>query len=99
MARPHAPAPSAARAPNAIAYLAPNCCEIQPTIGPPIGVLPRNSIACSASTRPRISGADLICTIAVDATRNEMLAIPSKIPHGYANHWLGANVIIDIATP
>ena len=30
--------------------------QIQPTIGPPIGVLPRNTIAWSASTRPRIAG-------------------------------------------
>ena len=55
--RPQAPAPSAATAPSAMAQRAPNCCDTQPTIGPPIGVLPRNSIAWSASTRPRISGA------------------------------------------
>ena len=49
-----------------------------PTIGPPIGVLPRNSMACRASTRPRISGAARSCTMAVEAVRNPMLVSPTS---------------------
>ncbi len=58
--------------------------QIQPTIGPPIGVLPRNTIACSASTRPRIVGSERIWTIAVDAVRNAMLPSPTNSASGNA---------------
>ena len=54
----------------------------KPTMGPPMGVLPRKTIAWSASTRPRISGAAFTCTIAVDAVRKAMLAQPIAMPNG-----------------
>ena len=61
---------------------APKAWHTAPTIGPPIGVLPRNTIACSASTRPRISGAARSCTMAVLDVMNTMLAKPTKIAAG-----------------
>ena len=44
-----------------------------PTIGPPIGVLPRNTIDWMASTRPRYSGAASTWTMAVDDVMKAML--------------------------
>ena len=41
-----------------------------------MGVLPRKTMACSASTRPRIEGSARIWTMAVDAVMNVMLATP-----------------------
>ena len=58
-------------------------------MGPPIGVLPRKSMACSASTRPRISGAASSCTIAVDAVRKAMLASPSSGRDGEGDGLVG----------
>ena len=62
-------------------------------------MLPRNSIAWSASTRPRISGVASIWTIDVDAVRNAMLAMPSRMPNANASNWFGATVINAIAAP
>ena len=45
-----------------------------------MGVLPRNTIAWSASTRPRIAGSARTCTIAVDAVMNAMLTNPTRDP-------------------
>ena len=64
-----------------------------------MGVLPRNSIAWRASTRPRISGAERICTIAVDDTMNEIDARPSTIPSGTATATLGATAMAAMAIP
>ncbi len=78
---------------------APNSSATQPTIGPPIGVLPRNSIACSARTRPRISGAARTCTIAVDDTMNVIEKKPSTSPSAKADSSPGTTAITASVAP
>ena len=70
-----------------------------PRSGPPIGVLPRKTIAWSASTRPRIAGSARTCTIAVDAVMNAMLVQPTATPIGNAIPRFGAAASTSIATP
>ena len=73
--------------------------EIQPTIGPPIGVLPRNTMAWSASTRPAHLRGGLHWTMAVDAVRKLMLAQPTAMPIGKAIHEVGVAASSSIVTP
>ena len=47
---------SVATAPTPTAQRGPMCSPMAPTIGPPIGRIPRNATARSARTRARISG-------------------------------------------
>src|SRR4051794_24970971 len=70
-------------------------------IGPPIGVLPRKTIAWRARTRPRIDGSARSWTMAVDAVMNVMLATPTATPKMYAKAMLGAkeSAIIDAPKP
>ena len=53
----------------------------QPINGPPIGVLPRNTIAYTAMTRPRIDGAEATCIIVFPVAMKTMLAKPSDGEH------------------
>jgi len=55
-----------------------NMSAIKPVIGPPIGVLPKNATAVSASNRPRMSGGDSCWLIAFPAA---IIAAP-RIPRG-----------------
>ncbi len=64
-----------------------------------MGVLPRKTMAWSANTRPRISGAASICTIAVDVVRNEMLPAPTISATGNAHARLGTIEKRSIAVP
>ena len=73
-----APATTHEMPPSTKPMRAPNASQTAPTIGPPIGVLPKNTIAWSASTRPRISGSARIWTMAVLVVMNTMLAKPTK---------------------
>ncbi len=52
--------------------------DSQPTSGPPIGVLPRKTMAWIASTRPRYSGAARTCTVAVDDVMKAMEVSPTS---------------------
>ena len=58
-----------------------------------------NTIDCRASTRPRMVGAALICTIAVDAVMKVMLVKPMTTPAGKASHRVGAAASSSIPTP
>ena len=58
-----------------------------------------DTIACSASTRPRIAGSASTCTIDVDAVMKPMLAAPNTTPTGKANQRFGAMASTSIATP
>ena len=64
-----------------------------------MGVLPRNTMAWSASTRPRMAGADSICTMAVDAVMKVMLAMPTTRQTGRATATLGTRVSTAIMEP
>jgi hypothetical protein len=70
-----------------------------PIKGPPIGVLPRNTIACRASTRPRISGAVRSCTVAVVAVMNTMLAKPRNSAAGNELANVGMQAITTMLAP
>src|SRR3954467_11851675 len=89
--QPMAPTVSDARGPARSAT--------QPTMGPPIGVLPRNTIAWMASTRPRYAGAASTWTIAVDEAMNVMLLSPTSPAAGAMNRRLGAAAMASRATP
>ena len=78
---------------------APKTSEIHPMIGPPIGVDPRKTIACRASTRPRICGSARSWSSAVDDVMNMMLARPTRIANGNATSRFGADASSNIATP
>ena len=53
-------------------------CPMKPTMGPPIGVLPRKATVHSAMTRPRICGSALSCSVVLARARNVMLAAPTN---------------------
>jgi hypothetical protein len=54
-----------------------HCSPIQPTSGPPIGVVPPIATTSSETTRPRIAGAEFSCNSDVATDRNETLDEPS----------------------
>src|SRR6476646_5857935 len=93
------PAAIADRPPRATPKRAPYSWHTYPRIGPPIGVLPRNTMAWSANTRPRIEGSERSWTIAVEVVMNAMLEMPTRIPIGYANGMLGVMARSSIDAP
>lgn len=56
-------------------------------------------MACRARTRPRISGAARVWTMAVDDTRNEIELSPSTTPTASAAGTLGASAITAMLAP
>ena len=96
---PNSAAPRAEAPPTTRPARAPYASQIAPRSGPPIGVLPRKTIAWSASTRPRMAGSARTCTIAVDAVMKAMLVQPTAIPIGKAMPRVGDAASTSIATP
>src|SRR4051812_6962960 len=88
-----------ATAPTMIPARGPAVSDTQPTIGPPIGVEPRNTIAWIASTRPRYSGPARSWTIAVDDVMKAIEARPSRIDTGKATPRVGERASRAIAMP
>jgi len=64
-----------------------------------MGVLPRNSMACRASTRPRMVGSARSCTIAVDEVRKPMLGEAHHEADGHRHHHPGERAKAAMATP
>ncbi len=54
-------------------HRAPRCWPIQPTNGPPIGVVPSQASPHRAITRPRIIGADAACSMVLAIELKVML--------------------------
>src|SRR5688572_751360 len=98
-AAPHAAATKQAAAPTTNPARAPNISHTQPNSGPPIGVLPSSTIACSASTRPRITGAVLSCTIDVVVVMTTMLAKPRNNDAATVVASVGETAITSMLTP
>ena len=77
----------------------PMASDTQPTIGPPMGVEPRNTMPWMASTRPRYSAPASSWTMAVDVVMKAMEARPRSTATGKATPRLGEIASSTMATP
>jgi hypothetical protein len=66
---------------------------IQPTSGPPSGVVPAIATTSSDTTRPRIAGAEFSCSSEVATDRNDTLDEPRKNSSTSAAGSVGARPV------
>jgi hypothetical protein len=84
------PAPIAATPPRIKPERGPAVSASQPTMGPPMGVDPRNTTEYSAITRPRMAGVAPSCRVELTPAANVTLANPSGASATISSARLGA---------
>src|SRR5947207_11298230 len=68
-------------------------------MGPPIGVLPRNSRAYTDMTRPRMAAVLVSCRVELAVAMNVIEHAPISVRRGKATARVGANAVAVIITP